>query len=190
MQLSVGWNIVCLDGSFVICGLSFPCLSIFYNFSIILLQSTIGARHCAEAIRCALDEYNKCATTLHPPRDQISWSKIVDTVFLAELDILKDARQDIRQLKWADPMHREAALLHFNILRAQEEICRLNVEIRRLLTAMLDEHIDFMRAIEASKGDQPLITELRRLWQIRDRLNAVVASRLVDTSRLKGFTGN
>lgn len=143
----------------------------------------------AEAIKRALEEYNRCAAALQPPRDEITWTKIVDTVFLAELDILKDARQDIRQLKWADPAHREAALLHFNILRAQEEIRRLNVEIRRLLTAMYDEHVDYMRAIKATKDDKPLSAELHRLWTVRDRLNTVVAGRLVDTSRLKGFTG-
>lgn len=54
---------------------------------------------------------------------------------------------------------------------------------------MFDEHVDYMRAIEDTKADEPLSAELRRLWAIRDKLNTEVASRLVDTSRLKGFTG-
>jgi hypothetical protein len=50
-------------------------------------------------------------------------------VSLAEFDLLRDTRQDIRQFPWAQPLNREAMNLSFGIKRAKEEILRLNVEI-------------------------------------------------------------
>lgn len=145
----------------------------------------------AEAIRHALDEYNKYAVQLNPPRDQISWSTIVNAVFLSELDILKDTRQDIRKLKWANIEHRQASQLYFSIKRAKEEIARLNVEARRLLTGMFDEHCEFRRAIASTvASDPPLSFELARIWSFRDKLNTKVAERLLSTSKLTGFTGD
>ena len=127
---------------------------------------------------------------MRPPREQITWSNVVETVFLVELDLLKDTRQDVRQLKWADPSHREAALTHFQMKRAREEIRRLNVEIRRLLTAMYDEHIDYLRAICSMVLRFPALAfELRRRWMFADRVNASVANRLFKASQLRGFSG-
>lgn len=125
-----------------------------------------------------------------PPRDEISWAQIVDKVFLAELDILKDTRQDIRRMAWTDPSHREAAALYFNIKRAKEEIERLNVEIRRLLTSMHDTHYDFLSAISTNVlTNPPLAYELHRQWLLLSKENEVVARRLLQTSLLEGFTG-
>lgn len=144
----------------------------------------------AEAIRRALDEYNTQALLLNPPREQISWTNIVEAVFLAELDILKDTRQDVRALKWADPSHREAARLHFSMKCAREELARLNVEIRRSLTAMNDSHADYVQAIRANIVlDPPLAHELSCRWEREDRQNVHVAERLRDAATLKGFSG-
>ena len=169
------------------------CVSVIYSsFEGYKLREKIGKALClcAEAIRRALEEYNKCAAALHPPRDPILCTKIVDTVFLAELDILKDTRQDIRKLKWAYPTHCKATHLFFDILRAREEVQCLNVKIRRLLTSMYDEHIDFVRAINATWENPPLSDELRYRLLRRDRLNSMVVSKLAETSRLKGFSGS
>lgn len=144
----------------------------------------------AEAIWRALEEYNRCAKLMEPPRDEISWAKILDTVFLAELDILKDTRVDVRALKWADASHREAALLYFNMKRAREEIKRLNVEMCRVLTAMYDEHTDYLCAISATVlTDTPLAFELRKRWEASTKQNAIIAARLRATALLPGFSG-
>ncbi len=104
---------------------------------------------------------------------------------------MKDTRQDIRKLKWASADHRQASQLHFSIKRAKEEIARLNVEVRRLLTAMFDEHVDFQVAIAAtSETNKELAHELTLIWQRRDKLNVGIADRLLLTSKLAGFTGD
>jgi len=68
-----------------------------------------------QAIRNALDEYNTCAAQLNPPWPPLTWTKVMDAVYLAELDLLRDARQDIHTLKWAQPAHRQAMGLHFGL---------------------------------------------------------------------------
>lgn len=84
----------------------------------------------ANGIRTALEEYNKYAPTLNLPREKLSWNSIIETTSLAEFDLLRDARLDIRGLAWAQPANREAARLYHEIERAKEEKVWLNVEIR------------------------------------------------------------
>ncbi|OBZ74171.1 hypothetical protein A0H81_06337 [Grifola frondosa] len=145
----------------------------------------------AEAIKNALTEYNRCAAALSPPRPQIAWGDLMEMASLAEFDILRDARHDIRMLPWAQRQNRQAMNTYFNVKRAREEIERLNVEISRLFTAMLDEHADFQRGISESRASNPALAhELLLRWRYRDRLNGKVAEWLYKTSQLPGFTGN
>ncbi|KAJ7778073.1 hypothetical protein B0H14DRAFT_2401341 [Mycena olivaceomarginata] len=104
----------------------------------------------AQAIQHALTEYNAAASTLVPPRNQLVWAAVIQTATLAEFDLLRDTRNDIRQLPWAQPARREAGLLYFGIKRALEEIRRLNIEISRIITFGIDEYVDFYRAIAAT----------------------------------------
>ena len=144
----------------------------------------------AEAIRRALNDYNEAAVQLDPPRERLSWEKVINAVTLADFDILRDTRTDIRSLPWTHPAHREAMNLHFGILRAREEIVRLNVEIRRLLTFMIDDHVDFYHAIASNLFRNPsLAHELSRQWEYRTHIHTTIARRLRLTSQLKGFTG-
>ena len=59
------------------------------------------------------------------------------------LDLLRDARFDIRVLDWAQPSNREAVRIFHEIERAKKEVVRLVVKFRLLLTATVDEHMDF-----------------------------------------------
>jgi hypothetical protein len=145
----------------------------------------------AEAIRKALDRYNAAAITLDPPRPCLTWQDVVNNASLAEFDWLRETRQDIRELPWAQPIRREAMVLYFGIKRAEEEKCRLNVEIRRLITAMYDDHVDYYRAISANIVTNPTLAyNLSRIWRGRTRINTAIAMRLALTSRLVGFTGS
>ncbi|KAJ7027667.1 hypothetical protein C8F04DRAFT_1266771 [Mycena alexandri] len=145
----------------------------------------------SEAIRKAIERYNTAAMALDPPRPRLTWRTVIDSASLAEFDWLRETRQDIRQLPWAQPARREAMVLYFGIKRSEEEKVRLNVEIRRLITSMYDEHIDFYRAIAANLiVNPPLVAHaLSRLWEARTRINTSIAKRLLQTSRLPGFTG-
>jgi hypothetical protein len=144
----------------------------------------------ATAIQHARNEYNDCAEQLNPPRPKLSWTEVIETTTLAEFDLLRDTRQDIRQLPWAQPARREAMNIYFKIKAARSEIQRLNVEIRRLLAFMFDDHADHYHAISSqSIVNPPLAHELQTQWEYRQQINTVIVHRLIDTSCLKGFSG-
>ena len=104
---------------------------------------------CAEAIQHALDAYNSAAAQLNPPCESLTWAKLMDATTLADFDLLQDSRQDICQQPWTRPSRHEAMNLYFGIRHVKEEIVRLNVEIRHLVTFMIDDHHDFHHAISA-----------------------------------------
>ncbi|KAJ6458478.1 hypothetical protein C8R45DRAFT_1110006 [Mycena sanguinolenta] len=145
----------------------------------------------ADAIHRALNEYNAAAATLNPPRNQLVWAEVVQTVSLAQFDLLRDTRTDIRSLPWTQPARREAALLYFGIKRAKEEIRRLNVEITRLITFGIDEHVDFYNAIANNMLEDPhLARELSEQWKYQSRITEAIVERFVKTSHLPGFSGS
>ena len=70
----------------------------------------------------------------------------MNAVSVANFDLLHDTRQDIRTLDWAQIANCEGTVMYFGLKHAKEEICCLNVEIRRLLTFLYDDYIDHYRA--------------------------------------------
>ncbi|KAG1727459.1 uncharacterized protein EDB91DRAFT_1239526 [Suillus paluster] len=105
------------------------------------------------AIRTALDCYNAAARALSPPHPTLSWDEVVEYAFLSDFDLLRDAHQDISQCAWATPTGRLAMDTYFKMQRAQEEIQRLNVEIKRMVIARFTEHhLCCLHAIGKSPG--------------------------------------
>ncbi|KAJ7215074.1 hypothetical protein GGX14DRAFT_359949 [Mycena pura] len=160
------------------------------------LREKIGKalKTCATAIQRALKDYNSAAAQLSPPRQQLTWAQVADITTVGGFDLLRDTRSDIRKLEWANPEHREATLLYLGISGHNEEIKRLNFEIPRLLTFMIDDHADYVRAIRShispSVSGLPLAHELSTQWQLRTNINCCIVEQLVRTSRLSGFTGS
>ncbi|KAJ6632028.1 hypothetical protein B0H10DRAFT_2159559 [Mycena sp. CBHHK59/15] len=145
----------------------------------------------AEAIRTALHKYNIAAGQLNPPRAHLTWTSIIETVSLAAFDLLRDTQTDIRKLPWAQPANHEAMVLYFGIKRAKQEIRRLNVEIVRLISFMVDEHVDYVRAIRNHVMVAPdLAHELSQQWRQRTQINEYIVFMLIKTSRLAGFSGS
>jgi hypothetical protein len=145
----------------------------------------------SEAIRTALNQYNAAATKLTPPRPPLSWASVLKAVTVADFDLLRDTRSDIRSLPWTEPSRREATGLYFGIKRAHEEVARLNVEIKRLLTFMLNTHVDYYCAICANIiVDRTVAQQLSIEWEHQDRVNESIVIRLVQASRLPGFSGS
>ncbi|KAJ7834538.1 hypothetical protein B0H14DRAFT_3110028 [Mycena olivaceomarginata] len=143
----------------------------------------------AEAIRRALKAYNEAAAALPTAREQLLWADVMNKTSLAEFDLLRDTRGDVRRQPWAQPAQREAMVLHFGIKRAKEEIRRLNVEICRLITFMLDQHVDYYRAIASHLIiDPPLAVELASRWRHSSQISASICRQLVKTGRLVGFS--
>ncbi|KAF6759070.1 hypothetical protein DFP72DRAFT_806955, partial [Ephemerocybe angulata] len=117
----------------------------------------------SQAIRNALEQYNKAAKALKPPAPKLTWDQVVEYTFLADFDLLRDSRQDIRGRPWAEPVPR--AIMHqwFKIQRAKEEIKRVKIEIRRVMTFISDEKAFLARAAASltttttSGGDSPAL---------------------------------
>ncbi|KAJ7108828.1 hypothetical protein C8R44DRAFT_884859 [Mycena epipterygia] len=141
------------------------------------VESAKALKTRADAISKALAEYNIASGQLNPPREQLTWPQVIQTVCLAEFDILRDTRTDIRNLAWTNPSRREARLLYFDIKRAKEEIQRLNIEITRLITFMIDDHVDYWRAIRANIITNPhLAREMSEQWKYRTAINRSIVS--------------
>ena len=111
-------------------------------------------------------------------------------VSVADFDILRDTRQDLKALEWTEPLRRRAMGFYFNIKRAKEEIHRLNVEIPRLLTHMFDDHVDYYRAVQAALFSDPhLAYELSLQWEYRNAVHMAMAHELHEFTKLSGFSG-
>ena len=143
----------------------------------------------SEAIKKALKEYNELAAGLRPPREQLTWSKVVEMATVGDFDLLRHARQDIRDRPWAQDPTREAIRTYLNLQRAEEERARLNVEINRLLTALFDAHIDLSMAT-AKCEDPTLAAELHKRLEYHNLVGEKIVSSLVSASDLSEFTGS
>ena len=144
-----------------------------------------------KAIQNAVKVYNTAATALSPPRPTIDWSKVSHYSFLDEFSLLRDTRQDVREQAWARPAHRETVRQYLRIQRAQEEILRCNVEIRRLHTAIIDEHQLFDIVQEDLKqGDSPMQGPVQEFILRRRRVNMHILARIQQTYCLPGFSGH
>ncbi|KAJ4464922.1 hypothetical protein C8J55DRAFT_441748, partial [Lentinula edodes] len=93
----------------------------------------------SKSIQAAIASYNEVATALRPPRQTITWEEVLEFSFLGEFDILRNAREDVRTRQWATFRNRLIMQQFFRLIRAEEEIDRLHVEIRHLLTYICEE---------------------------------------------------
>ncbi|KAG6887198.1 hypothetical protein C0992_000143 [Termitomyces sp. T32_za158] len=145
----------------------------------------------SQAIRSALDHYNTAAALLSPPRPPLAWDQVVEYAFLADFDLLRDCRQDVRERPWARPAARLAMDQYFKIERAREEIQRLNIEIKRVVTHMRDEEA-FLSAKEEGlwSTDTTLAFQVQRYREERTRFYEVHRRRLNKLAKNPLFTGS
>jgi hypothetical protein len=146
----------------------------------------------SKAVKTALQKYNAAAAAMDPPKTHLAWETVVEYAFLAEFDLLREGREDIRTEPWALPAGRAAMDQHFKIRRADEEIERLNVEMRRLMTYMGDER-DFLVHHEQrlqEEGNEALGLQVRRHRVERGRFDDGHVERLWKLAKVPGFTGN
>ncbi|KAJ7093863.1 hypothetical protein B0H15DRAFT_776350 [Mycena belliarum] len=146
----------------------------------------------SRAIKTAIQTYNAAARALDVPREELSWEEVVDYTFLSDFDLLRLARTDIRSEGWAQPAGREAMDQYFKLLRADEEIYRLNIEIRRLVTYIRDEEAFLKREARRifTEGDTALAHQVT-LYRLRQgRFNDGHRYRLIALSKIQGFSGS
>ncbi|KAL0057518.1 hypothetical protein AAF712_015839 [Marasmius tenuissimus] len=74
---------------------------------------------------------------------------------------------------------------------AKEEINRLNIELKHLITFSIDDHADYHNAIDETQSTDPdLAAELSQQQSYRTAVQTRIVQRLSQTSALKGFTGS
>ena len=144
-----------------------------------------------KAIQNAVKVYNAAASALSPPRPMVDWAKVSHYSFLDEFNLLRDTRQDIREKPWARPAHRETVKQYLRIQRAHEEILRCNVEIRRLYSAIVEEHQQFDIVLEHLRQDNhPILGAVLEYTTRRRRTNDHILAHIQQTFDLDGFSGD
>jgi len=144
----------------------------------------------SSAIRTALDRYNSAALALSPPRASLKWDEVVEYAFLSDFDLLHDAHQEIQHRLWATPAGRLAMDTYFKLLRAREEIDRLNAEVRRVATNLRDEDHYLCACEEISRlTDPPLAHQIQAHRMLRGRFKAHHEHCLRGINKMPGFTG-
>ncbi|KAI0702856.1 hypothetical protein BC835DRAFT_1263436, partial [Cytidiella melzeri] len=143
-----------------------------------------------KAIQHAVKTYNAAAASLSPPRPPLDWSRVASFNFLEEFTLLQDTRNDIRDKPWSKPAIREAMKLRHRLARAQEEVSRLNVEVRRLHTAICDEAILFDDVLRhLNSNNDPLLGATSDFITRRRKANDHLLTRIHQVYALRGYTG-
>ncbi|KAJ3794622.1 hypothetical protein GGU11DRAFT_879728 [Lentinula aff. detonsa] len=143
----------------------------------------------SKAILSALDNYNEAAAALKPPRKLLGWDDVLNYTYLSEFDFLRDTQTDILQKPWAKPAVREAMSELFKLMRAGEELDRLHVEIKRLVTNMKEEEEYIRRLVrKVRRHNEALSFQIWLHGNERRRFNGIHQRRLRDIQRLKGFS--
>ncbi|KAJ7129039.1 hypothetical protein C8R43DRAFT_896829 [Mycena crocata] len=145
----------------------------------------------SKAVKNAIETYNAAASVLSPPMPQLTWEQVVEYAFLADFDILRDTRAEIRARPWTRPSYRIAMDRYFKLLRAREEIKRLNVEIPRVITWIRDES-RCLRAKERELREQDLqmAIQVRLYRERRGRFDDGHMQRFYRLAEKPGFTGS
>ncbi|KAJ7109537.1 hypothetical protein C8R43DRAFT_1091755 [Mycena crocata] len=153
-----------------------------------------------KAVKNAIEQYNAAAILLSPPMPELTWEQVVEYTFLADFDILQDTRAEIQSRPWTHPSYRLAMDHYFKILRAREEIKRLNVEIPQVVTWIRDEN-QFLRAkerelrqmegksAEASSRDIQMAVQVQLYQERRGRFDDGHMRRFWRLAEMPGFTG-
>ncbi|KAJ7659532.1 hypothetical protein B0H17DRAFT_1212861 [Mycena rosella] len=99
-------------------------------------------------VKNTIHQYNLAALSLEAPAPQITCDEVVEYAFLADFDLLRATDGELDMKPWTQPAGRHAMDKYFKLLRAKEEIVRLNVEIRRVVTWINNED-EFLRHRES-----------------------------------------
>ena len=141
-------------------------------------------------MRNALERYNKLAVKQSPPRPTLQYSEVLSYATLGDFDLLKHSRHEVLAQPWSNTMHRQMVVKYFKLLRAHEEITRLNVEVRRL-QAWVDSETTEIKQIttELSAQNPPLSAELQVLFHCQLRVNNQHQLWLQRIYNLEGYSG-
>ncbi|KAG8918247.1 hypothetical protein FRC03_009306 [Tulasnella sp. 419] len=144
----------------------------------------------SEAIRTALTSFNASARALNPSHINLKFSDIIQHSFVGEFDLLRDARQDIRQKEWSIPSKRILSDQYYFYVRAKEEIKRLDVEIKRLIDWMQKEEDLYMtKACALRDVDVGLAQELQQRAKYQKLVYQHIRLCLIHIQSMSGYKG-
>ncbi|KIK66720.1 hypothetical protein GYMLUDRAFT_238956 [Collybiopsis luxurians FD-317 M1] len=142
----------------------------------------------SKAIQNAVTEYNAIASSMTPPRREISWDEVVEYTFLSEFNILWDTREDVRTKNWATPANCILMSQFYKVIQAEEELRSLHQQIQHLVTYMKTETEELIsKEQELASAAPTLALQVRRYQLERGRFNAIHRKRLLAIRRLAGF---
>lgn len=145
----------------------------------------------SKGVRNAIERYNTVALSMDPPMPTLSWDEVVNYGFLSEFDLLRDTRDSVRSRPWTRRSYRLAMDSYFKILRAREEIKRLNIEIKRLVTWIDDEDLFLRKKEEEHKESDPALAfQISVYRQRRARSDTNHMHRFWALAKTPGFTGS
>ena len=189
----------CLNYTGLICLASVCCdITLFLHLYIHILLAYKARSHLSKslrtrsrAIRNATAAFNKAARELDPPRAELDWTKISRFNYIEEFNLLKDCRTDIRETPWAEPVIREAMKQRLRIKRAEEEIVRCNIEVRRLHTHIYDEKERYTSILhKLHQASDPIYIPVEEYCTRRLHVNEYLMEQIRQIFDLPGFSGH
>lgn len=133
---------------------------------------------------------NNAAKALTPPRPTISAAEILDKTFLSEFDLLRDSRHQVQTKPWAQPATRLVIDQYFRLVRAKEEVERLNIEMRRMRTWIRDNETHMKAVLERLRlEDVDLAYEVQLRLRTRSLAHLGIEKQFKEVEGFLGFTG-
>ena len=125
-----------------------------------------------------------------PLRPVLQYSEVLSYAALRDFDLLKHSRHHVLARPWSNTMHRQMAVKYFKLLRAHEEINRLDVEVRRLQAWVDNETTEIRQIATEISAQNPLLSaELRALFHHQQQVNIQHQLQLQCIYDLKGYSG-
>lgn len=145
----------------------------------------------SQAIRTAIDKYNAARAKLPEPRPaELNAKQVLGYVFIAEFDLLRDSRCSVRDEPWARPAEREATIAYFKLKRSEEELVRVELEIRRLRSFIRDVNTHMHRLLDTLTASDPaLAVQMHRRAQLQFAQNKAHLTRLASLRAMYASSG-
>lgn len=142
-----------------------------------------------KTIKKAVVAYNTAAAALDPPKPALDWADVSRYSFLEQFTLLQDTRNETQSKPWCAPVISQVIKLYRRVARAKEELVRLDVEVRRLHTAIRDDWQLFKGKLASLDPGNPLHGALRAFATRRQAIDRRILKRIGQVYALPGFTG-
>ena len=120
----------------------------------------------------------------------LQYNEVTSYASLGDFDLLKHSWHDVLIKPWANPTHREMAVKYFKLLRAHEEIVRLNIEIPRLQAWVDTEDSELQKCATRLWSAAPLLAaEISEVHKWQQWVNDVHRTRLAHIYGLSHYDG-